>query len=220
MPDPADLDWHYGPTADNPDPGRMWHRGCGGEVMFIEDRHVCMRCDRNDGPDPADLTAFLEAQWDDEQRAEEGKTSWTPPPGGVRCPHCRMPVEEITSGGPVRYLTLGPCGDEVTRAEWEAMVIVKPAGDQRKLADIASKRAILALHQPVQFTDVTLGIVDAVVCFTCHVHLDEPDGWADDGGDEWSYPLVQEAWPCKTVRALAQPFRGAPGWRNEWAIED
>lgn len=40
MPRPA-LDYHYGPTADDPDPGKMWHYGCGQEVLFIEDGLIC-----------------------------------------------------------------------------------------------------------------------------------------------------------------------------------
>jgi len=50
-------------------------------------------------------------------------------------------------------------------------------------------------HQPVRFTDVSLGIHDAEVCLTCHSVLDEPDDWPDDG-PEWSYPFVQVPWPC------------------------
>lgn len=38
------LVWHYGPTVEEPDPGRMWHYRCGGEVMVIDGGRVCMRC--------------------------------------------------------------------------------------------------------------------------------------------------------------------------------
>ena len=139
-------------------------------------------------PDPADLTEWLRTVLDDEQRAEDAKVSMTPPPGGARCPHDRMPVEEITyrTRGELRLL---PCGHDVTDAEWRSMMIVKPAGDPRKLADIASKRVIL----------------DA-----CTDLLDSHDG------DCWDGTQLAET----VVRALAQSFRGAPGWRNEWAIED
>lgn len=42
------MAWHYGPTADDPDPGRMWHYGCGGEVLFIDDGRICVRCDQQE----------------------------------------------------------------------------------------------------------------------------------------------------------------------------
>lgn len=35
------LEWHYGPTKTDPDPGKMWHYGCGLEVLFIEDGEIC-----------------------------------------------------------------------------------------------------------------------------------------------------------------------------------
>lgn len=40
----ARLDWHYGPTPDDPDAGKMWHRGCGGEVQRVGDGRICSRC--------------------------------------------------------------------------------------------------------------------------------------------------------------------------------
>jgi hypothetical protein len=41
---------------------------------------------------------------------------------------------------------------------------------------------------------------DASVCFTCHHRLDEPDDWPEDV--EWSFPVVQESYPCRTLRLL------------------
>ncbi len=35
------LDWHYGPTPADPDPGSMWHTGCGRRVYFIDGGHIC-----------------------------------------------------------------------------------------------------------------------------------------------------------------------------------
>lgn len=37
----ARLAYEYGPTETDPDPGKMWHADCGGEVYAIEDRLVC-----------------------------------------------------------------------------------------------------------------------------------------------------------------------------------
>jgi hypothetical protein len=44
-PAPAtEIRWHYGPTAEDPEPGHMWHYDCGGQVMFIDDGYICGRC--------------------------------------------------------------------------------------------------------------------------------------------------------------------------------
>lgn len=45
------LNWHYGPTAADPEPGKMWHYGCGQEVLIIDDGLIC-GCGAQD--DPAD----------------------------------------------------------------------------------------------------------------------------------------------------------------------
>lgn len=42
--------WHYGPTAGDPDPGKMWHYDCGGEVYGFEEGHVCAVCGEGDEP--------------------------------------------------------------------------------------------------------------------------------------------------------------------------
>ena len=41
VPKPPPFEWHYGPTATDPDPGRMWHTGCGREVLYIEYGLLC-----------------------------------------------------------------------------------------------------------------------------------------------------------------------------------
>ncbi len=35
------LDWHYGPTSADPDSGKMWHYGCGQEVLYLEGGYIC-----------------------------------------------------------------------------------------------------------------------------------------------------------------------------------
>ncbi len=55
------LRWHYGPTATDPEPGKMWHDGCGREVMFIEDGHIC-GCGAQDADDEdAPISSVAEA---------------------------------------------------------------------------------------------------------------------------------------------------------------
>lgn len=44
----AELRWHYGPTSDDPDPGRMWHYDCGGEVWAFDEGLICSECDMSE----------------------------------------------------------------------------------------------------------------------------------------------------------------------------
>lgn len=53
------LSWHYGPTADDPNPGSMWHYGCGGEVFFIDDGAICLKCRQQDDDPEADAESDL-----------------------------------------------------------------------------------------------------------------------------------------------------------------
>lgn len=46
------LDWFYGPTVTDPDPGNMWHRNCGGRVLVIEEGFICLGCDDWQEHDP------------------------------------------------------------------------------------------------------------------------------------------------------------------------
>ena len=39
-----EVEWHYEPAAMDPDPGKMWHYGCGGEVSYIDDGYICHKC--------------------------------------------------------------------------------------------------------------------------------------------------------------------------------
>lgn len=43
-----ELIWHYGPTQAQPDPSRMWHTECGGEVLFLGDGYICSRCEQQE----------------------------------------------------------------------------------------------------------------------------------------------------------------------------
>jgi hypothetical protein len=83
----------------------------------------------------------------------------------------------------------------------------------RVLAEVAAKRAILDLHAPRELNFVRIppgtGKDEAkrifnetpkrVICSVCMEDLQPVDH------------------PCPTVRLLAQPYAGRPGWREEWA---
>lgn len=95
--------------------------------------------------------------------------------------------------------------EEAFVARWD------PAG---VLAEVETKRAILAHHRTSTFTDVSLGIRGWTVCLVCHCVMDEPDDW--DEAEEWRYPLVQYQFPCPTLRLLAQPYADHPDYQAEW----
>lgn len=46
---PMPTRWHYGPTAEDPDPGKAWHSGCGGEVWFFKEGAICSKCGNGEG---------------------------------------------------------------------------------------------------------------------------------------------------------------------------
>ncbi|HEY8664630.1 MAG TPA: DUF6221 family protein [Propionibacteriaceae bacterium] len=75
----------------------------------------------------------------------------------------------------------------------------------RVLAECAAKRALVELHsdggQSDGYTGAGYGGVDHA-CLEC--------------GSFGEYGV---AWPCSTLRALAQPYRDRPGWRDEWEVE-
>lgn len=40
--------WYHGPTFTDPDPGKMWHHMCGGEVWSFDEGLICRRCGQGD----------------------------------------------------------------------------------------------------------------------------------------------------------------------------
>jgi hypothetical protein len=46
------LRWHYGPTANDPDPGRMWCYDCGGWVVTGRGGTSCTDCGRSEPDEP------------------------------------------------------------------------------------------------------------------------------------------------------------------------
>ena len=43
---PEPFAWHYGPTSGDPDPGKMWHYDCGGEVWGFKEGYICGKCEK------------------------------------------------------------------------------------------------------------------------------------------------------------------------------
>jgi hypothetical protein len=93
--------------------------------------------------------------------------------------------------------------------------LMKPGCPKRIKLECEAKRRAIAIHAATPFTNRDLGIVDATVCHICCGALDEPEDWDDRDGD-WPYPLVQQPFPCQTLRLMTLPFVGRPGLRDEW----
>lgn len=63
---PQELEWSHGPTADDPDPGKRWHTGCGGEVLTFDGVDVCQKCGREDEVQAAEAAAEANADAESE----------------------------------------------------------------------------------------------------------------------------------------------------------
>ena len=67
-------------------------------------------------------------------------------------------------------------------------------GKKRALAEVEAKRRILDLHWPDTSRYIKPQCHECSSCGCCSVDH-----------------------PCDTIRLLAQPYAGQPGWREEWA---
>jgi hypothetical protein len=76
----------------------------------------------------------------------------------------------------------------------------------RVLAECAAKRAVVKLHGERGYHHVPPDFRTAPT--GCAVCVE----WRDDSTGESSGP-----WPCPTLLAIARPYAGRPGWREEWA---
>lgn len=74
---------------------------------------------------------------------------------------------------------------------------------RRVLADIAAKKKIVGLHRaiPPAYPGAVIG--DWPCCEVCSA-----SGEYTGTGK----------FPCDTLRLLAQPYKGRPGWSDEWSV--
>jgi hypothetical protein len=150
----------------------------------------------------ADLTAWLRARFDEKQRRI--LAGWDSD-GVAR-------VATMWTGKDPSYTTVASDhgdglwvadGREVTDAR-DVRILWDPTIE---LAEVDAKRRIVDRHTQKVGTNVTRG--------TC----------AECGGSDWKpvnadgllepFPWVMP-WPCPTLRLLALPFAGHPGYREEW----
>ena len=136
------------------------------------------------------LAAMSPADWHRSGKSEPGV--WT-----VDCSHWRMPAAErppshdlcCRVGGDITIYDEGGHTSEQARH----IALHDPAA---VLADIAAKRAIIALHKETDNND----------CILC--------GWDDGYAEE---PVIHDAHPCPTLRALASAYAHREGYSQSWA---
>lgn len=153
----------------------------------------------------SDLIAFLTATLDEDERV--AREAAVP---------SRSESWEITDGQREQWHT--GLAIAVAYSVWDACIDPRTAkhtarhDPARVLADVAAKRAIVALHsEPI------------------HDHI----RWADaadqaeaaKSGDLWcrtcgSVDDSPVPWPCRTVVALAQPYADRPGFDPAWKLEE
>jgi hypothetical protein len=149
--------------------------------------------DAVDGPVSGvdELVAFLTARWDERERVALAAQAAAP---GMWMRNGEGDLRSDGTGGN-GYFATGPWDGGIDDAITEHMLLGDPAS---VLADIASKRAILALHGDSDFPY-------------------DPKS-AGPGNYSWTAQCqgCYEDAPCRTVRLLAQSYAGQDGWREEW----
>lgn len=136
----------------------------------------------------SDLADFLNAQYDRIEKRERGKFT-VPFRPDLRCPTCGRPVDETIHTSGEDRTRFEPCGHAMLNLEY-AERYGKSNADLFVLADIESKREIVKRHS-------------------------DPHG-GDPSCSSLDYP--ESAEDCETLRLLAAPFSGEPGYDERWAV--
>jgi hypothetical protein len=188
MSDPMDLVRAYGMSVE--EAAANW-------VRAAEAIAAAVRAEGEDEPvsDVVEFVAWLREQLDEDERAILDR--WDS--------DGRARVATMWTGGEPGYTTVASDqgdgvwvadGREVTDAR-HVLVLFDPA---RVLAEVAAKKAILDLYRQA---------------------WGEHQSWLEDvGGDTFGRAdeirgRVESL--HETIRLLAQPYAGRPGWREEWA---
>lgn len=160
-----------------------------------------------------ELVDWLRQQLDEDELVARGATAG---PWNAECANVQTAYEfdrpgHIHNGQrrPIAYLAATAGKREVEERNAEHIARWDPA---RVLAEVEAKRRVLDLHAPARRRlqlvpedgngTTTFGFY---VCPICVPHIVEHGQDFDEG-------------PCRTVRLLAQPYAGRPGWREEWQL--
>lgn len=152
----------------------------------------------------SDIAAFLTARYDDlESRATRAARThgpaWTANVGANGFVIAGTKENRLSGGMPETDLWDSEGGYlATTQAAAEHIEVNDPAA---ALRDIEAKRKILALHKP------EINKLNGQPC--CH----ECGDWND------SFDTLVGPWPCMTVRLLAVPYSGTPGYDEAWRVE-
>lgn len=166
----------------------------------------------------SDLVAFLRARLDEDEQVANAAIGTAFLTTGIwRCPGPYSPHlplnshEEGTHGEIQSDLREGIATDIL----YEQAIHIARWDPARALAEVKTKRLILNRHKLVNFTNADLGIHNADVCWVCHVRLDiyalQENKW-----ENRRLPLVQEDYPCLTVRLLTVPYTDHPDYNPAW----
>lgn len=153
-----------------------------------------------------DLVTWLRAQLDDDERVARMAADG---------PWCREGAGQIVGGPGGQFLIAARSqawnGDHIARHD--------PA---RVLVEVDAKRRILDEHLPewrtVEWPHDQNGRGEAQACRRCqtveHTTWNPPIGEAGVLPEGFVTPYVLA--PCLTLRLLALPYAGRPGYREEW----
>lgn len=155
------------------------------------------------------ITEFLTARYDEDEadaRAAVGTAVFQRQTG--RWVHRNVELSDYTSLI-VFAVAEGPEGARTQVADltaaWEGperAVHITRHDPARVLADIAAKRAIVALHKPVEDRNWKSGVSHGYLwCGSCGSLDDSP-----------------EPYPCRTVLAMVQPYAEHPDFDEAWRV--
>jgi hypothetical protein len=149
----------------------------------------------------SDLVAFLKARLDEDEAVarEAGGQRWRWDHGfGAMCNDKDCPYGHLVADGEPPTLLMEVHGFDIHQP-WQGAEHIARWDPARVLAEVAAKRAILGIHEPVSLAPKFHPEVR--VCARCGtVGEDEID------------------WPCDTVLALALPYADHPDYDPAWRL--
>jgi hypothetical protein len=175
-----------------------------------------------------DLVEFLRAALDEDERVARAAMPgpWTHNPAKewftdldkLRAARAGIPqsggeefVKAEVDGRVVGVAATGPADDPQSMADAAHIARHDPA---RVLAEVAAKRAILDLHEswPV-LVETEFSTTEDADRMT--LQMSKRIAWLTN--QEYRARFGDEPPTSPIIRAMAQPYAGRPGWREEWA---
>lgn len=145
-----------------------------------------------------DIVEFIQEQLNADEAAGNHLLDWTKHPNPTK------PADSFAAcmTDPI----IGPFNGRTPHTNIQTgMNIVHIADPARVLAEVAAKRAILAVHTlvtRVEFDQDDESVVNGGYCDPCHMIDGFPYG----------------DWPCDTLKWMAAPYAGRPGFKDEWRV--